>query len=81
MYAPFQAAFLWFAYFQIQDLIKEMIETMYEAPGIGLCIAVPSLFAYHLFKNRTNLFAVMLEEEVTEFISTFLMEAEADHAH
>lgn len=55
---------------------KALITTM-----VGLCIAVPSLFAYHLFKNRTNLYAVMLEEEVTEFISTFLMEAETDHAH
>ena len=52
---------------------KALITTM-----VGLCIAVPSLFAYHFFKSRTSLFAVILEEEVTELISAWRMEEDAD---
>lgn len=55
---------------------KALITTM-----VGLCIAVPALFAYHLFKNRTQLFGVMLEEEITELIASFLMETEDRDAH
>ena len=52
---------------------KALITTM-----VGLCIAVPSLFAYHFFKSRTSLFAVILEEEVTELISAWRMEEGAE---
>jgi len=52
---------------------KALITTM-----VGLCIAVPSLFAYHFFKSRTALYAVILEEEVTELISAWRMEEGAD---
>lgn len=51
---------------------KALITTM-----VGLCIAVPALFAYHFFKSRTSLFAVMLEEEVTELISDWRMAEDA----
>jgi biopolymer transport protein ExbB len=47
---------------------KALITTM-----VGLTIAIPALFAYHAFKSRTNLFALTLEEEVTELISDHLM--------
>ncbi len=47
---------------------KALITTM-----AGLTIAIPALFAYHLFKSRTSLFGVMLEEEVTELISAWRM--------
>ena len=47
---------------------KALITTM-----VGLCIAVPTLFVYHFFRSRTNLFGVMLEEEVTELIADWRM--------
>ena len=47
---------------------KALITTM-----VGLMIAIPALFAYHFFKSRTNLFGVMLEEEVTQLTSRWLM--------
>lgn len=53
---------------------KALITTM-----VGLSIAVPSLFAYHFFKSRTNLYGVILEEEVTEMIAECLMEAETSN--
>ena len=51
---------------------KALITTM-----AGLTIAIPALFAYHLFKSRTSLFGVMLEEEVTELIAAWRMGKEA----
>ena len=54
---------------------KALITTM-----VGLCIAVPALFAYHFFKSRTTLFAVVLEEEVTSLISDWRMEEDAADA-
>jgi len=53
---------------------KALITTM-----VGLCIAVPALFLYHIFKSRTSLFGVMLEEEVTELISDWRMVEEPSH--
>jgi biopolymer transport protein ExbB len=46
------------------DISKALITT-----GAGLTIAVPALVLYHYFKSRTNLYAIMLEEEVGELIS------------
>jgi len=54
------------------DISKALITT-----GAGLTIAVPALVLYHYFKSRTSLYAIMLEEEVGELISTWYG-AEAD---
>jgi len=42
----------------------------------GLVIAVPSLAAFHYFKERTNLFGDMLEKEVTDLVIEWLMAKE-----
>jgi biopolymer transport protein ExbB len=54
------------------DISKALITT-----GAGLTIAVPALVLYHYFKSRTNLYAIMLEEEVGELITEWYS-AEAD---
>jgi biopolymer transport protein ExbB len=46
------------------DISKALITT-----GAGLTIAVPALVLYHYFKSRTNLYALMLEEEVGELLT------------
>ncbi len=46
----------------------------------GLVIAVPSLAAYHYFRERTNLFGDMLEKEVTDLVVEWLMEKEPERA-
>ena len=45
-----------------------------------LVIAVPSLAAYHYFRERTNLFGDMLEKEVTDLVVEWLMAKECAHA-
>lgn len=35
----------------------------------GLVVAVPALAFYHFFKSRTQMYAVMLEEEISEILS------------
>jgi biopolymer transport protein ExbB len=54
------------------DISKALITT-----GAGLTIAVPALVLYHYFKSRTNLFGVMLEEEVGDLLNDWFA-AEAD---
>ncbi len=54
------------------DISKALITT-----GAGLTIAVPSLILYHYFKNRTNQYALVVEEELGELIGTWYG-AEAD---
>jgi len=56
------------------DISKALITT-----GAGLTIAVPALVLYHYFRNRTNMYALLLEEEVGELISSWYG-AEADRA-
>lgn len=41
--------------------------------GLGLAIAIPFLALYHFFKHRTAGFGVMLEEDVTNLLSEWLM--------
>jgi biopolymer transport protein ExbB len=48
------------------DISKALITT-----GAGLTIAVPALVLYHYFKSRTNFFATVLEEEVSELLSSW----------
>jgi len=47
----------------------------------GLVIAVPSLAAYHYFRERTNLFGDMLEKEVTDLVVAWLMAKENARAN
>jgi biopolymer transport protein ExbB len=56
------------------DISKALITT-----AAGLTIAMPALVLYHYFKSRTNIYAVVLEEEVGELISAWYA-AEADRA-
>jgi biopolymer transport protein ExbB len=48
------------------DISKALITT-----GAGLTIAVPALVLYHYFRSRTNLLALMLEEEVGELVGAW----------
>ena len=48
------------------DISKALITT-----GAGLTIAVPALVLYHYFKSRTSFFAIVLEEEVGELLSSW----------
>jgi biopolymer transport protein ExbB len=57
------------------DISKALITT-----GAGLTIAVPALILYHYFKSRTNLYAVMLEEEVGELLKSWFAVDEPDAA-
>lgn len=41
--------------------------------AVGLAIAIPLLVAYHFFKNRTAMFALGLEERVSQLISRHVM--------
>src|SRR3989442_10556462 len=60
---------------QLASGISEALVT--TALGIGL--AIPFLALYHYFKNKTNNFKLLLEEDVTELIIEWLMKE--DHAH
>ena len=57
------------------DISKALVTTL-----VGLVVAIPSLFAYHYFKSRTQYFGVVLEEEITTLISERLMKKGATHA-
>ena len=57
------------------DISKALVTTL-----VGLVVAIPALFAYHFFKARTQFFAVVLEEEITTFITEHLMPKEVGHA-
>ena len=48
------------------DISKALITT-----GAGLTIAVPALVLYHYFKSRTSFFAIILEEDVGELLSSW----------
>lgn len=45
--------------------------------GLGLAVAIPFLALFHFFKHRTAGFGVMLEEEVTNLLSEWLMAKES----
>ncbi len=46
------------------DISKALITT-----AAGLVVAIPALGLYHYFRSRTNLLAILLEEQVSELIS------------
>jgi biopolymer transport protein ExbB len=54
------------------SISKALVTTL-----VGLVVAIPSLFAYHFFKSRTNIFGVELEEEATELISDWMMKKDS----
>ncbi|MES2920355.1 MAG: MotA/TolQ/ExbB proton channel family protein [Verrucomicrobiota bacterium] len=41
--------------------------------GLGLAVAIPFLALFHFFKHRTASFGVLLEEDVTNLLSEWLM--------
>lgn len=50
------------------DIAKALVTTAF-----GLCIAIPALFVYHFLKNRTLSLSSILEEEVSDRISHWLV--------
>ncbi len=48
--------------------------------GLGLAIAIPFLALYHFFKARTNAYGSMLEQEITDLLSEWLMRKEGSNA-
>jgi biopolymer transport protein ExbB len=42
--------------------------------GLGLATAIPFLALFHYFKSKTNGFGTLLEEEMTDLISDWLLE-------
>ncbi|MEI7729226.1 MAG: MotA/TolQ/ExbB proton channel family protein [Verrucomicrobiota bacterium] len=46
--------------------------------GLGLATAIPFLALYHYFKSKTNGFATILEEEMTDLITEWLMTKEKE---
>lgn len=57
------------------DISKALITT-----GVGLSIAVPALALYHYFRSKTNMYGMLLEEEVSELITKWFAPAEAGNA-
>ena len=58
------------------DISKALVTTL-----VGLVVAIPALFAYHFFKARTQLFGVILEEEITALLADRLMTKESADAN
>ena len=50
------------------DIGKALITTV-----AGLAIAMPALFVYNIVKNRLNLYAVILEEEISDLINNLFV--------
>ncbi|MBI5384983.1 MAG: MotA/TolQ/ExbB proton channel family protein [Verrucomicrobia bacterium] len=57
---------------QLASGISEALVTT----GLGLAIAIPFLALYHVFKHKTTGFGALLEEEVTNLLSEWLMKRE-----
>ncbi len=71
--------------FDVINITGELSDPSQLAGGIskalittatGLVIAVPALGFYHYFKDRTNLYGDMLEQEVTDLMTSWLMKKE-----
>ena len=54
---------------QLASGISEALVTT----GLGLAVAIPFLALYHVFKHKTTGFGALLEEEVTNLLSEWLM--------
>lgn len=54
---------------QLASGISEALVTT----GLGLAVAIPFLALYHFFKYRTASFGILLEEEVTNLLTAWLM--------
>lgn len=50
------------------DISKALVTTV-----TGLAIAMPALFAFNVIKNRLNLYAVLLEEEVSDLVNNLFI--------
>jgi len=53
------------------DISKALITT-----GVGLGVALPALALYHFFKSRTLLLGIILEEEVSELMTSWFVHEE-----
>ena len=51
-----------------EDIRNALIPTV-----AGLAIAMPTLFVYHIMKSRLNLYAVLLEEEVSDLVNNLFI--------
>ncbi len=58
------------------SIMAESISFALMTTAIGLVIAVPSLAAYHYFRTRVNIFALILEEEINELVLNLFMKKE-----
>jgi biopolymer transport protein ExbB len=54
------------------DISKALVTTL-----VGLVVAIPTLFAYHYFKGRTQYFGIILEEQLNILVTERLMKKEA----
>ncbi|MCL1910012.1 MAG: MotA/TolQ/ExbB proton channel family protein, partial [Kiritimatiellaeota bacterium] len=50
------------------EIAKALVTTV-----AGLAIAMPALFCHNIFKNRLNLYAVILEEEVSDLVNNLFV--------
>ena len=50
------------------DIAKALVTTV-----AGLAIAMPALFCHNIIKNRLNLYAVILEEEVSDLVNNLFV--------
>jgi biopolymer transport protein ExbB len=53
------------------SISKALVTTL-----VGLVVAIPSLFAYHLFKSKTQLLGVVLEEQAADMVNAWFMKKE-----
>lgn len=54
------------------DIGKALITTV-----AGLAVSMPALFVYNIIKNRLNLYAVLLEEEVADLVNQIFVQQPA----
>lgn len=57
------------------SISKALVTTL-----VGLVVAIPALFAYHIFKSRTQLYGVMLEEQASALVTAWFMPANDEDA-
>ncbi|MCL1910342.1 MAG: MotA/TolQ/ExbB proton channel family protein [Kiritimatiellaeota bacterium] len=50
------------------SIAKALVTTV-----VGLAVAMPALFCHNIFKNRLNLYSVILEEEVSDLVNNLFI--------
>lgn len=56
------------------SLLAGSISKALVTTAAGLIIAIPALATYHYFKSRTHAFAMALESDVNELLTTWFMD-------